>query len=176
VSVNFYLSMWTISCSQLFGDVCSSKSLIVEIEKKKITHITQAHQHTRTQPHTPCTCTHMHTRHAHAHTAHTPHAMHRHSTHTHNSLSTSHAQHTTYREKSEGKRGQSIQTIIFRTWSCCLSQTHLLSSKGRVQLHGGAANWWSCYSRVGLVEPEPSQTRPKCTHLGGAHPMVWLWD
>jgi hypothetical protein len=76
-------------------------------------------------------------------------------THTHNS------QRTAYREKSEGKRGQSIQTIIFRSWSCCLSQTHLLSSKWRVQLHGGAANWWSCCSRVGLVELELSQTRPK---------------
>jgi hypothetical protein len=67
-------------------------------------------------------------------------------THRHNS------QRTAYREKSEGKRGQSIQTIIFRSWSCCLSQTHLLSSKWRVQLHGGAAIggvaapelvWWS---------------------------------
>jgi hypothetical protein len=29
-----------------------------------------------------------------------------------------------------------------------------------VQLHGGAANWWSSSSRVGLTEPEPCQTRP----------------
>jgi hypothetical protein len=112
------------------------------------------HMHTLHTRHTPCTGTHMHTRHAHAHTAHTPHTMHRHSTHTHS------LQRTAYREKSEGKRRQSIQTIIFRSWSCCLSQTHLLSSKGRVQLHGGAANWWSCCSRVGLVELELSQTRP----------------
>jgi hypothetical protein len=43
-----------------------------------------------------------------------------------------------------------------------ISAKHIFSSKGRVQLHGGAANWWSCCFRVGLVEPEPSQ-RPKAS-------------
>jgi hypothetical protein len=51
--------------------------------------------------------------------------------------------------------------LYFRSWSCYLCQTHIFSSKGRVRLHGGAANWWSCCFRVGLVEPEPSQTRSK---------------
>jgi hypothetical protein len=61
----------------------------------------------------------------------------------------------------EGKREQSFQTLIFRSWSCHLYQTHLFISKVRAQLHGGAANWWSNSSRVGLAEPEPSQTHPK---------------
>jgi hypothetical protein len=149
--------MWTISCSQLLGDECSSQSLLIEIEKGKnsrtpahtLSHTRTRHAHTHEQPHTT-------PRHAHAHTAHTPGTAHtrtaQHAHHTHSTQRTW--------EKIEGKRGQFIQTIIFRSWSYCLSQTHLLSSKGRVQLHGGAANWWSCCSRVGLVEPEPSQTRP----------------
>jgi hypothetical protein len=40
------------------------------------------------------------------------------------------------------------------------AHTRTASSKGRVQLHREAANWWSCCSRVGLVELELSQTRP----------------
>jgi hypothetical protein len=78
-----------------------------------------------------------------------------------NTARTSHARHAQRTGKNEGKRGQSIKTFIFRSWSCYLCQTYLFSSKRRVQLHGGTANWWSCCSRVGLVEPEPSQTRPK---------------
>jgi hypothetical protein len=50
--------------------------------------------------------------------------------------------------------------LCFRSWSCYLCQTHLFNFKLRVQLHDGAANWWSSSSRVGLVEPEPCQTRP----------------
>jgi hypothetical protein len=156
VSVNFYLSMPTISCSQLLRDVCSSKSLLIEIEKEKThahhtdtpahTHTTQAHTHAHThaQPHTTQMHTrhahahtaHMHTRHAHAHTAHTPHAMHTHHaqahtahTHTPNIAQTMHTC-TAQRKKIEGKRGQSMQTIISRSWSCYLCQTHLSSSKG----------------------------------------------
>jgi hypothetical protein len=60
-----------------------------------------------------------------------------------------------------GKIDFSQHDLCFRRWSCYLYQTHLFSTKGRVQLHGGAANWWSCCSRVGLVELEPSQSRPK---------------
>jgi hypothetical protein len=89
--------------------------------------------------------THMHTQHTHATT---------HSTHTHNTSRT----HTHASKKMREKEGNLFKSSFFRSWSCYLCQTHLLSSKGRVQLHGGAANWWSCYSRVGLVEPEPSQT------------------
>jgi hypothetical protein len=59
-----------------------------------------------------------------------------------------------------GKFDFSQHDLRFRSWSCYLCQTHIFSSKGRVQLHGGATNWWSCCFRVGLVEQEPSQTRP----------------
>jgi hypothetical protein len=97
VGVNFYLSMWTISCSQLLGDVCSSKSLLVEIEKGKNSRTPHRHtsthalSHTRTrhtQAHTPCTHPWAATHYTHAHTpctcthcTHTPHAMHRRHTH-----------------------------------------------------------------------------------------------
>jgi hypothetical protein len=80
--------------------------------------------------------------------------------HTHNACMQAHAQRTGIKIY-EDKRGQSIQTFIFWSWSWYLCQTHLFSSRGRVQLHGGAANWWSSSSRVGLAEPEPCQTRPK---------------
>jgi hypothetical protein len=147
------------------------------------THITHActrdthtpHMHTTRTHHTP-----MHTSHTHAHSTHTHHA---HSSHTpcmhtaptrthactqetHTPHMHTHAQHITYmqakQKKLRAKEGNLFKSSFFRSWSCCLSQTHLLSSNGKVQLHGGAANWWSCCSRVGLVEPEPSQTRPKC--------------
>jgi hypothetical protein len=134
VSVNFYLSMWTISCSQLFGDVCSSKSLLVEIEKEKNSRTPHRHTSTHALSHT----THMHTRHAHAHTAHTPHAMHRHSTHTHSSLSTSHAQHTAYREKVRAKEGNPFKLSFFGA-GVVVSAKHISSAP-----KGGPAPRWSC--------------------------------
>jgi hypothetical protein len=173
VSVNFYLSMWTISSPQLLGDVCSSKSLLVEIEKEKM-HAhhtgTPAHTHMPCTAHTPCThpctgthCTHAihrHTRHAHihaqAHTAHTPytgtHAHARHCTRTRTALTHQCTARTHTEKKIKGKRGQSIQTIILRSRSCYLCQTHLFSSKGEsnstVELQIGRAAapelvWWS---------------------------------
>jgi hypothetical protein len=51
--------------------------------------------------------------------------------------------------------------LCFRSWSYYLCQTHLSSSKLRVRLHDGVANWWSSIFKVGLAEPEPCQTRPK---------------
>jgi hypothetical protein len=62
-----------------------------------------------------------------------------------------------------GKIDFSQHDLCFRSWSCYLCQTHLFNSKLRVQLHDGAANWWSSSSRVGLAEPEPCQTRPICS-------------
>jgi hypothetical protein len=92
--------------------MCLSKSLLVQIEKeKKLTHTTQAQQHTRTQSHThaPYTGTHaMHTP-MHSHTLHTcTHAMHMHTrhaqahtshTHTHTHNTTHHAQHALHKGK-----------------------------------------------------------------------------
>jgi hypothetical protein len=126
--------------------------LFVEIQKKK-THATHTRmQHTPTRTHTTPTRTHTHAQHA--HTPCTP-------THSTPARTTLHSTRTSHqRTRKKGKRAQSIQSFIFRSWSCYLCQTHLLSFKGRVQLHGGAANWWSCCSRVVLVELEPSQTRP----------------
>jgi hypothetical protein len=168
--------MWTISSSQLLEDMCLSKSLLVQIEKEKNSRTPHRHSSTHAHSHThaPYTGTHaMHTP-MHSHTLHTcTHAMHMHTldtrhahtpcTGTHFTHAHPHAQHytpcttrTAQRKKFEGKRGQSNQTIIFRSWSCYLCQTHLFGSKGKVQLHGGAANLWSSSSRVGLVEPEPS--------------------
>jgi hypothetical protein len=57
-----------------------------------------------------------------------------------------------------GKIDFSQHDLYFQSWSCYLCQTHLFSSKLRVQLHDGAANWWSSRSRVGLVEPKPCKT------------------
>jgi hypothetical protein len=60
-----------------------------------------------------------------------------------------------------GKIDFSQHDLCLRNWSCYLCQTHLFNSKLRVQLHDGAANWWSSNSRAGLAESEPCQTRPK---------------
>jgi hypothetical protein len=125
---------------------------------------THAHSHTHapyTGTHAMHTPMHSHTRHAHAHTPCTCTRKGTHFTHAHAQHYTPCTTRTAQKKKFEGKKGQSIQTIIFRSWSCYLCQTHLFGSKGKVQLHGGAANWCSSSYRVGLVEPEPSQTRPK---------------
>jgi hypothetical protein len=101
--------------------------LFVEIQKKK--KHTRAHTTHHAHAHTP-------THHAHAHTAPTR------TTHVHTRMHTQHITYTRMQAKQiEGKRGLCIQIFIFRTWSCYLCQIHLLNSKGRVQLHGGAANW-----------------------------------
>jgi hypothetical protein len=75
-----------------------------------------------------------------------------------------------------GKIDFSQHDLCFRSWSCYLYQTHLFSSKGRVQLHGGAANWWSCCSRIGLVEPEAFQTRPYIGCAGTALRVMNISD
>jgi hypothetical protein len=115
---------------------------------------TPMHRHTlhtrHTQAHTPCThpCTGTHCTHAvHRHTR-TRTALH---THTHSTHAPMHSTHA-HRKKIKGKRGQSIQTIILRSRSCYLCQTHLFSSKGEsnstVELQIGRAAapelvWWS---------------------------------
>jgi hypothetical protein len=172
VSANYYLFMWTISSSQLLEDMCLSKSLLVQIEKeKKLTHTTQAQQHTRTQSHTRAPYTGTHALHTpmHSHTLHTcTHAMHMHTLHTrhahtpctgtHFTHAHAHAQHytpcttrTAQRKKFEGKRGQSIQT--FFEVGVANSAKHISSvpkgkSSSTVELQiGGAAApelvWWS---------------------------------
>jgi hypothetical protein len=126
VSVNFYLSMWTISSSQLLGDVCSSKSLLVEIEKEKNSRTPHTHTSTHTQAHTHTPYTRGHAMHTsmHRHTLHTRHTSCTHPcTGTHGTHAHAHAQHCPHHaqqalhkgKKIEGKRGQSIQTIIFRS-------------------------------------------------------------
>jgi transcription initiation factor IIF auxiliary subunit len=143
-------------------------TFFLQIQKKK--HTTHTHTHmlhahsTQHTMHTPIYAhmhTHAHNTHRHhAHSMHTP-RMHTPRTSTRACTHRTRTHHTCKKNKKiEGQKRVINSIFIFRSWSCCLSQTHLLNSKGRVQLHGGAADWWSCCSRVGLVEPEPSQTRP----------------
>jgi hypothetical protein len=148
VSVNFYLSMWTISSSQLLGDVCSSKSLLVEIEKEKnartphrhtstpahAMHCTQAmhtpmHRHTLhtglTQAHTPCThpCTGTHCTHAvHRHTR-TRTALH---THTHSTHAPMHSTHA-HRKKLRVKEGNPFKLSFYEA-GVAISVRHISSA------------------------------------------------
>jgi hypothetical protein len=148
VSVNFYLSMWTISSPQLLGDVCSSKSLLVEIEKEKM-HAhhtgTPAHTHMPCTAHTPCThpctgthCTHAihrHTRHAHihaqAHTAHTPytgtHAHARHCTRTRTALTHQCTARTHTGKKLRVKEGNPFKLSFYEA-GVAISVRHISSA------------------------------------------------
>jgi hypothetical protein len=111
---------------------------LLKLKKRKHTthhtHARTAHSthHAHVQ-HTPRIRTHACTQHPHdARTRTSTHTyrLHTHTTHAHTGHACNHTTHTRMQEKNEGKRGYSIQIFIFRSWSCCLSQTHLLISKG----------------------------------------------
>jgi hypothetical protein len=157
--------MWTISCSQLLGDVCSSKSLLVEIEKKKNSRTphrhtsTHTHSHTRTrhtQAHTPCThpCTATHYTHAHTpctctHCTHATRHAHMpctgtHCTHAHAQQCTNHAQQTLHKGKKLRQKRAIHSNYHFFEVGVAISAKHISSapkgeSSSTVELQIGGA-------------------------------------